>query len=371
MTLDRNRSPLEGTLAFTGRLASMKRTEAFAIVRRRGGTPSRGVTRKTDAWVVGGLGWPLLPDGQLSKSLERARSYGVPIVSERRLLEWIGRALPDQESRSYATEQLASLSGLPVEIIGQLALFGLLDPRDGLFPYRDVIAARQFATLFEAGVGLSVITSSLRDIRKWLPEAGLSNLKLFPASADAVLVEQLRGRTDKTGQFVLPVDEVTAQAEDQPDVLFEQAQAAEEASDSETAQRLYRRVMRIDPDDPAPAFNLGNLLRSAGKKIEAEAAYRAAVGADPRFAEAWYNLADLFEEQGRIETAIDYLQRAVKADPDYADAIFNLARLLHLNGKLLDAAVFWRRYLALDGSSEWAMHARRALKFCEIQIANS
>ena len=128
MTLEANRSPLQGTLAFTGRLASMKRADAFAIVRQHGGTPSRGVTRNTDALVVGGLGWPLLPDGQLSKSLSRAQSYGVPIVSERRLLEWIGRALPDEEARAYSAEQLAGLSGLPIDIIGQLSLFGLLGP---------------------------------------------------------------------------------------------------------------------------------------------------------------------------------------------------------------------------------------------------
>jgi hypothetical protein len=207
MTLEQDRSPLQGTLAFTGRLASMKRADAFALVRARGGTPSRGVTRNTDALVVGGLGWPLLPDGQLSKSLSRAQSLRVPIVSERRLLEWAGRELPDEEARAYSADQLAGLSGLPLDVIGQLALFGLLDPRDGLHPYRDVMAVRQFAMLFEAGVGLSVITSSLHEIRRWLPEAGLSNLKLYPASADAILVEQLKGRTDKTGQFVLPVDD--------------------------------------------------------------------------------------------------------------------------------------------------------------------
>jgi tetratricopeptide (TPR) repeat protein len=225
--------------------------------------------------------------------------------------------------------------------------------------------------LFEAGVGLSVITSSLHAIRQWLPEAGLANLKLYPASGDAILVEQLKGRTDKTGQFVLPVDDAPMQPEDNPDALFDAAQSAEEAGDVETAQRLYRRVMRMDADDPAAAFNLGNLLRSAGKKVEAEAAYRAALKADGHFAEAWYNLADLLEIQGRAELAIDCLQRAVKADADYADAIFNLARLLHRHGKLLDAAVYWRRYLALDQTSEWAAHARRALKFCEIKIAHS
>ena len=349
----------------------MKRAEAFALVRARGGTPSRGVTRSTDALVVGGLGWPLLPDGKLSKSLSRAQSLGVPIVSERRLLEWAGRELPDEEARAYSAEQLAALSGLPLDVVRQLALFGLLDPRAGLHPYRDVMAVRQFATLFDAGVGLSVITSSLHEIRRWLPEAGLSNLKLYPASADAILVEQLKGRTDKTGQFVLPVDESVRNPEDNPDTLFEEAQAAEEASAFETAQRLYRRVMRIDPDDPAAPFNLGNLLRSAGKKVEAEAAYRAALKADPEFSDAWYNLADLLETQGRTEPAVDCLQRALKADPDYADATYNLARLLHRDGRHLDAAVYWRRYLALDDTSEWAAFAKRALKFCEIQIAHS
>jgi len=371
MIVQKDRSPLAGTLAFTGRLTSMKRAEMFVLIRKRGGTPSRGVSRKTDALVVGGLGWPLLPDGHLSKSLDRAQSYGVPIVSERRVLEWLGRALPNEEARAYSAEQLAALSGLPIEIIDRLALFGLLDPRDGLYPYRDLMAARQFASLFEAGVGLSVITSSLHEIRKWLPDAGLGNLKLYPAAADAILVEQFKGRTDKTGQFVLPVEEIAGSSEGSPDTLFEQAQAAEEAADFDTAQRLYRRVMRIDPDDPAAAFNLGNLLRTQGKKVEAEAAYRAALKADARFAEGWYNLADLLEEQDRAEMAIEALQRAVKADPDYADATFNLARLLHRHGKHLDAAVYWRRYLALDDSSEWATRAKRALKFCEIQIAHS
>jgi tetratricopeptide (TPR) repeat protein len=371
MTVRKDGSPLRGTLAFTGRLAAMKRAEAFDLVRKHGGTPSRGLTKKTDALVVGGLGWPLLPDGHASKSLSQAQSSGVPIVSERRFLEWLGRALPREETRAYPAQQIASLSGLPLEIVQQLAVLGLLDPHEGLYPYRDVMAARQFASLFEAGVGLSVITSSLHAIRQWLPEAGLANLKLYPASGDAILVEQFKGRTDKTGQFVLPVDDVPMQPEDNPDALFEAAQSAEEVGDAETAQRLYRRVMRMDADDPAAAFNLGNLLRSAGKKVEAEAAYRAALKADGHFAEAWYNLADLLEVQGRAELAIDCLLRAVKADADYADAIFNLARLLHLHGKLLDAAVYWRRYLALDHSSEWAAHARRALKFCEIKIAHS
>jgi Tripartite tricarboxylate transporter family receptor len=46
------------------------------------------------------------------------------------------------------------------------------------------------------------------------------------------------------------------------------------------AERLYRVLMKCDPTDAAPPFNLGNMLRANGRKVEAEAALRAATRAD-------------------------------------------------------------------------------------------
>jgi NAD-dependent DNA ligase len=51
---------LEGTVAFTGRLASMRRADAFALARTHGDNPREGVTKRTDVLIVGELGWPLL-----------------------------------------------------------------------------------------------------------------------------------------------------------------------------------------------------------------------------------------------------------------------------------------------------------------------
>src|SRR5882672_3115915 len=174
MASEPSTSPLQRSVAFTGRLASMKRDEAFALVRKQGGTPRRGLTKKTAILVVGELGWPLLPDGKPSKSLSLAKSHGVVIASERQFLEWAGKAIPDEQVRSYSAGQIASLSGLPGEVIGQLTAFGLLDGREDRYGFRDVTAARQLAELFRSGVGLSTITRSLHAIRKWLPGAALS-----------------------------------------------------------------------------------------------------------------------------------------------------------------------------------------------------
>jgi tetratricopeptide (TPR) repeat protein len=357
-------SVLRSTVAFTGRLACMTRAEAFEVVRSHGGTPSQSVTRQTNVLVVGELGWPLLDNGRPSNKLSRAGIYGIPVVSERRFLEWIGKSVPDRLNRTYSADQIAALSKLSSNTIDELVRFGLLDPREGLFGFRDLASARQISKLFEHGIALSEIIRSVKEVRAWLPEADLSNLRLHPGTHHTIEIEQPEGRTDKHGQFVLPA----SSTEQNPDALFEQAQAAEETGNIAEAERLYGVLMKCDPTDATPPFNLGNMLRSNGRKVEAEAALRAATRADPMFAEAWYNLSDLLDEQGRSEAAIDCLRKALHASPTYIDAMFNLALLLQRNNKHTEAAEYWRRYLANDAQSEWAARARRSLKFCEMQV---
>jgi len=345
----------------------MKRAEAFEIIRKWGGSPRQEVSKGTGLVIVGELGWPLLANGRPSNTLSRATSYNTPIVSERRFLEWIGRTIPEDQARTFTTEQVVSLTGLSSDLIDRLAMFGLLEPRGGLFSFHDLSAARQLVSLLGSGIALSTIARSLNEIRKWLPDAGLSKLRLIPAQFDTLLVEHVKGLTDHRGQYVLPV----GPPRDDADALFEQAQVAEEAKDLATAERLYRRVTKIDPTDPAAAFNLGNLLRDAKRLIEAEQAYRKAIKADPSFADAWYNLADILDEQGRPIDATTCLKRAIGADSSHADAIFNLAVILQRHNDHGQAATWWRRYLELDSSSSWAMRAKRSLKYCEMQVARS
>ena len=357
-------SALASSIAFAGRLACMSRTEAFDVVRQRGGTPSPAVTRRTQVLIVGELGWPLLDDGRPSNKLSRATALGIPIVSERRFLEWVGKAVPDDVQKTYSAEQLATLSKLSIGMVRELSQLSLLDERDGRFGFRDLASARQIAKLLNDGVRLSEISHAVSEIRKWLPDAGLSAVRLHAGALSDVRVEQSGGCTYKYGQFVLAVDG----ARDDPDDLFDRAHSAEQGGDIAEAERLYRLLMKSDPTDASAPFNLGNMLRAAARTVEAEAALRAATRANPAFAEAWYNLADLLDDQGRSEAAVECLRKALVVAPDYTDAMFNLALLLQRKGAYGEAADYWRRYLANDRASEWAAPARRSLKFCEIQM---
>ena len=364
MTIEPDSSALKTVVAFTGRLACMSRAEAFEVVRQRGGTPNAAVTKRTKVLIVGELGWPLLDDGRPSNKLSRANAYSIPVVSERRFLEWIGKAVPDSVQKTYSADQLAALSKLSGGMIRELAQLGLLDERDGHFGFRDLASARQIAKLLVDGVRLSEIIRGVDAIRKWMPDAGLANVRLHAGAFSDIQVEQPCGRTDKHGQFVLSVDEAC----DDPDELFDRAHSAEQAGNVAEAERLYRVLMKSDPTDASAPFNLGNMLRASGRTVEAEAALRGATRANPTFAEAWYNLADLLDDQGRSEAAIECLRKALLVAPDYNDAMFNLALLVQRKGDYADAAEYWRRYLASDGLSQWASRAKRSLKFCEISL---
>ena len=357
-------SALKSSVAFTGRLACMSRAEAFDVVRQHGGAPSPEVTKRTQVLIVGELGWPLLDDGRPSNKLSRATILGIPTVSERRFLEWVGKSPSDNDQKTYTADQLAALTKMSSGMIQELAQLSLLDERDGRFGFRDLASARQIAKLLNDGVRLSEIIRAVRAIRKWLPDVGLAAVRLQAGALSDVQVEQSGGRTDKYGQFVLAVDG----AREDPDELFDRAHSAEQGGEIAEAERLYRLLMKSDPTDASAPFNLGNMLRTAARTVEAEAALRAATRANPALGEAWYNLADLLDDQGRPEAAIECLRKAVVVAPDYIDATFNLALLLQRKGSYAEAADYWRQYLASDRSSEWASRARRSLKFCEIQL---
>ena len=186
-------SALKSSVTFTGRLACMSRTKAFDVVRQRGGTPSPAVTKRTQVVIVGELGWPLLDDGRPSNKLSRATALGIPIVSERRFLEWVGKTVPHDVQKTYSAQQLAALSKMSTSMIQELAQLSLLDERDGRFGFRDLASARQIAKLLNDGVRLSEIIRAVSEIRKWLPDVGLAGVRLHAGVHSDVQVEQSGG----------------------------------------------------------------------------------------------------------------------------------------------------------------------------------
>ena len=366
--------PLEGSrVAFTGKLASMSRREAARVVEEAGGEPVADVTRRTALLVVGMEGWPLLPDGSISRSLQRAeelqqRGSTIEIVPESEFLERVGlRERRIDLQKTYTTQEVSELLGLDPETLRRWELFDLVRAVKGRYDFQDLVSLRAVSRLLSQGVSLETIARSLRKLSPLLPEVErpLAQLRIVAENPEALQVELGDLRLSDSGQVSMGFNRGPESEGNLMKLLpetaaewFEWAQTCEEDEDLYGAVEAYRKAISLQRAYPAAYFNLGNVLRELGAPEAAEARYRAAIAQDSQHAEAHYNLADIQEEQGRLEEAKASLQAALEADPNFADAHYNLALCYERLEKPEEARRYWSSYLKLDPESEWAEVAR-------------
>lgn len=106
------------------------------------------------------------------------------------------------------------------------------------------------------------------------------------------------------------------------------AQVAENAGDLDTAERLYRDLIRIVPGELPPRQKLANLLLRRARYIEAAQLYEQIVGADPANAEAILNWADALAALGNSENSISVLRRVGENAVRFVDAQLRMIELL-------------------------------------------
>jgi tetratricopeptide (TPR) repeat protein len=100
--------------------------------------------------------------------------------------------------------------------------------------------------------------------------------------------------------------------------------------------------------EPDWLFNLGNLLRNAGRVELALVAYRKLLRMAPGHAHAWFNLGNLLADQQKDAKAVDAYRRALMADPSYLKAMVNLAGALSRTSDFEGALKVYRQILAGD-----------------------
>lgn len=133
----------------------------------------------------------------------------------------------------------------------------------------------------------------------------------------------------------------------QADQLFQQAFGAHRAGRLEEAMRLYRRVLKLTPDDMESLYLLGTACSQGGDFEGAARHLRAALKLSPDHVPSLNNLGLTLKGMGQTEQALTHYRRAVALDPGYADAHNNIGNALELLGRLDEAEPALRRALEL------------------------
>ncbi len=88
---------------------------------------------------------------------------------------------------------------------------------------------------------------------------------------------------------------------------------------------LVEKAAARDPKSPLFRFQLGTVLMNAKRLPQAIAAFRQALALQPGMAQAWYNMANALRADGDWAGAISAYRQAIKLIPNYAEAYNNLA----------------------------------------------
>lgn len=384
MTTERPPNGLELTgqrIAITGRLASMLRREATALIERHGGRVSPSVSQETTTVVVGREGWPLRADGHITRKLQRARvllqkGQLLEIVPEEQFLRQIELPLLASElCQSYTTGALTRLLGIPRRQIESWQRHGLLTPTGihhevPCFDYRQVAAARSLLKLLNAGIAPKRLARSLSQLQAWYaPDRGASlQIAQLLHVGGRVAFRDDSGRLMETnGQMLIEYESdqapsiISIPKSKCDDGLFDQAVQFERDGRFHEAAHCYRQLLVEEGPDADVCFNLANTLQALGETAAAIAQLRDVLELDPQYVDAWNNLGNLLAEEGRLQESARAYRSAVAIEPDYADAQYGLADVLDQLGRLDEARRHWRLYLLHEQFGPHADYARRRL----------
>jgi tetratricopeptide (TPR) repeat protein len=265
----------------------------------------------------------------------------------------------------YGVRDVEKLLRLPRSTIRAFITAGFVSPERGprrnwLFSFQDLIVLRTAQALTAAKVPQRRITTSVKELRRHLPDAmPLSGLSIC-AVGDRVVVREGGNRWQAdSGQYLLAFDgdpdDGSLSVIERPRTAVPAASAQDwfqhasalEGKDPAAAIQAYEQAIALEPTLLDARINLGRLLHESGDVARAERCYREAMkvcGLDPVLL---YNLGVLLHDTGRKPEAMETYEMALKRDPGLADCHYNLALLCEEFGRPKDAIRHMSQYRRL------------------------
>jgi tetratricopeptide (TPR) repeat protein len=132
--------------------------------------------------------------------------------------------------------------------------------------------------------------------------------------------------------------------------------AREKCSDLPTALTCYETALRLTPDNPYIANDLGRLSYRLGILDMAEKFFTFFLDKVPGHSEAVNNLASVLRENSRFDEAIDILRAAITEKPNDPQLWNALGTVVNAQGDIDNAAIFYQEALRHDPTHVHAIY---------------
>ena len=369
---DRSAASLSGEMVvFTGKLSTLGRKEAQALVERLGGRAADEVTAKTTMLVVGAEGSAREADkseGEKTHKLKRAEQLNlqtaasIRILSESEFCKLVGLTPPDTlRQQYYALRDILSMYPDLREDHGRyLQKWGVVRPivrtrADVYFDFTDLVVFRQAAAGLAEGLAFRAVLRNLQAARSGQLAF---DFRIDAPTARIVRLPAKRSRTDTDTKDRVPATRPIAPSGIAEESFLRGSELDHDQTTLEQAATWYRRALEADPYLVAALINLANIHYACDELVEAQALYERAIGLEPDFFEAHFNLGNIYHDLARYEEAAVCYRSALALNPAYPDTHFYLAVTLEKLGHSADAKPHWRAYQQLAPNGEWVELAK-------------
>jgi tetratricopeptide (TPR) repeat protein len=157
------------------------------------------------------------------------------------------------------------------------------------------------------------------------------------------------------------LNQATALAADNPEVLRVQAYVAETTADYSTAVDLYRRAIQQAPQRSFLYISLGHALRALKQFDAAIQAYQQAAELDPADARAEGGMGSAYYAMEEYDSAQAHLERSVEIDPEYATGWGQLGWVFYVQKQYDKAQPNFEKAVALEKDPARNAEYRHAL----------
>jgi tetratricopeptide (TPR) repeat protein len=360
-----NSQPLAGQIVvFTGKLSSLGRKDAFALVAQLGGAAADDVNAKTTMLVIGDEGFGAVDRSQKLKKAEElnAASPGhIQILSEDQFCRLVGVQPPEALKRQYhaTRDLLARYRALRDDHVRYLVKYGIVRPAlrtnaDTYFAFADLATLKQANDDLAQGLSFRSVVRTLTASRD-----GQLAFDFRHDATPAKIITLRRPSEEKSGKLAnasAAVIRDTALAES----YFREGSVLDDGDDAnaEDAAIAYRKALEHDPYLVAALINLANIHYGRDELAAAQALYERAIGLESDFFEAHFNLGNIYHDLNRFAEAQACYREALRLNPYYADAHFYLAVTFEKLGLSHEARPHWKSYQQLAPHGEWVELAK-------------
>jgi tetratricopeptide (TPR) repeat protein len=358
-----NESSLTGQLVvFTGKLSSLSRKDARALVARLGGDTAEDVNARTTMLVIGAEGFGEREKSNKLKRAEELKVEGaaqIEVMTEEQFCRLAGVPTPETLKRQYHSTRdlVARYPSLREDHLRYLAKYGIIKPvlrtnADTFFGFPDLAVIKQANDDIGQGVSFRTVVRTLLASRR----GQLAFDFRFDAAPAKIFTLQRRMPPPRPQVDTATGSRDAALAEDHFRIGSDLDDGDE--GKQEQAAAAYRNALELDPYLVAALINLANIHYTRNELVEAQALYERAIGLESDFFEAHFNLGNIHHDLGRFAEAQACYHEALRLNPFYADAHFYLAVTFEKMGRSQDARPHWHAYQQHAPTGEWVELAK-------------